>query len=334
VTRTPADRRPGHRRPGERRRPEASDTPRERATRPRLSSALAAGLADLLDTLRLEAGLAPNTLAAYRRDLERFLTSVARAGAIDYGAATQEVIVEHLADLRRSGAAEASVARALTSIKVLMRFLVGEGVLRRDPTGQLAAPKLRQLLPSTLAPEEVERLLAAPLGDGWRAERDRALLEVLYATGARVSEALGLATDDLDPALGALRLHGKGDKMRVVPLGARAREALAAWLAGGRRVVARGQGTTAVFLTRTGKPLDRGAAWRRVKVAALAAGLPATLSPHGLRHSFATHMLEGGADLRVVQELLGHASIRTTEVYTHLDTEHVRTVHRMHHPRA
>jgi len=312
----------------------AAPAPRVHARRAPLPPALAAGLADLIDTLRLEAGLASNTLAAYRRDLERFLAALARTGAADYDAATRDFIVEHLAGLRQRGAAEASVARALTSIRVLMRFLVGEGVLRRDPTDQLASPKLRRLLPSALSPEEVERLLTASTGEGWRAERDRALLEVLYATGARVSEALGLSTDDLDPALGALRLHGKGDKMRVVPLGERAREALAAWLAGGRRAVARGHGTTAVFLTRTGKPLDRSAAWRRVKVAALAAGLPTALSPHGLRHSFATHMLEGGADLRVVQELLGHASIRTTEVYTHLDTEHVRTVHRMHHPRA
>lgn len=314
-----------------------SDSPRPGPATPGarpLPPQLGAGLADLLDALRLEAGLAPNTLAAYRRDLERFLRSLARAGAADFDAATPDVIVAHLGDLRRGGAAETSVARALTSIRVLLRFLVAEGVLRRDPTFDIATPKLRRLLPSTLGPEEVERLLAAPLGDGWRAERDRALLEVLYATGARVSEALGLRTDDLDPALRGLRLHGKGDKMRTVPLGERARIALAAWLAGGRRVVARGQARPEVFLTRSGKALDRTAAWRRVKAAALAAGLPGTLSPHGLRHSFATHMLEGGADLRAVQELLGHASIRTTEVYTHLDAEHIRTVHKMHHPRA
>ncbi len=301
---------------------------------PELPPRLAAGLADLLEALRLEAGLAPNSLAAYRRDLTRFLAALARAGVADYPAVTQEHIVEHLAELRRRGAAEASVARALTAARVLLRSLVAAGVLRSDPTAVLQSPKLRRLLPSALSPEEVERLLAAPAGDGWRAERDRALLEVLYASGARISEALGLRTDDLDPGLHLLRLTGKGDKTRTVPLGARARTALAAWLAGGRRRVARGNATTAVFLSRTGRPLDRTQAWRRVKVAALTAGLPTDLSPHGLRHSFATHLLEGGADLRVVQELLGHASIRTTEVYTHLDADHVRTVHRMHHPRA
>jgi len=239
-----------------------------------------------------------------------------------------------MARLRHTGAAEASAARALTSLRIFARFLVAEGALQRDPTAQLDAPRLRRLLPSALTPEEVELLLVAPRGDSWLAERDRALLEVLYATGARISEALGLCTNDLDPALAALRLHGKGDRMRTVPLGGRARVALNTWLAGGRRRVARQQGTTAVFLTRGGKPLDRTAAWRRVKIAALAAGLPGSLSPHGLRHSFATHLLEGGADLRAVQELLGHASIRTTEIYTHLDADHVRTVHSMHHPRA
>ncbi|MEZ6016577.1 MAG: tyrosine recombinase [Planctomycetota bacterium] len=306
----------------------------DQTPQPPLAPAFARGLADLLDALRLEAGLAPNTLAAYRRDLTRFLRATARRGVTDFAAIDQEALVAYLGDLRRGGAADASVARALTSIRVLLRFLIAEGVLRRDATAELASPKLKRLLPSTLSPEEVERLLAAPTGDGWRAERDRALLEVLYASGARVSEALGLRTDDLDPALRALRLLGKGDKMRTVPLGERARIALAAWLAGGRRAVARGHATSAVFLTRSGKPLDRTAAWRRVKAAALAAGLPGTLSPHGLRHSFATHLLEGGADLRAVQELLGHASIRTTELYTHLDVDHVRTVHRMHHPRA
>ena len=177
-------------------------------------------------------------------------------------------------------------------------------------------------------------MLAAAAPEDWRGERDRALLEVLYACGARISEAIGLRTDDLDPQLRVLRLHGKGDKMRVVPVGARAREALQRWLDGGRREVTRGRSVPEVFLSRSGRPLDRTNAWRRVKAIAQAAGLGSGLTPHGLRHSFATHMLEGGADLRVVQELLGHASIRTTEIYTHLDADHVRTVHRMHHPRS
>jgi integrase/recombinase XerD len=185
-----------------------------------------------------------------------------------------------------------------------------------------------------LAVEEVERLLAAPDGEGWRDQRDRALLEVLYACGARVAEAIGLRTDSLEPSLRVLRLLGKGSKMRVVPIGARAREALVHWIENGRRELPGGRKRAEVFLSRNGKPLDRTNAWRRVKAVALRAGLAASISPHTLRHSFATHLLAGGADLRAVQEMLGHASIRTTEVYTHLDNEELHGIHRLYHPRG
>ena len=166
------------------------------------------------------------------------------------------------------------------------------------------------------------------------AQRDRAFLEVLYACGARVSEAVGLATDAIEPELRVLVLTGKGKKTRVVPLGARARAALESWLAQGRRRLNRDARIRAVFLTRTGRPLDRTNAWRLVRRAAMAAGLRVPVSPHTLRHSFASHLIEAGADLRSVQEMLGHASIRTTEIYTHLDSEHVRSLHRLYHPRG
>jgi integrase/recombinase XerD len=168
----------------------------------------------------------------------------------------------------------------------------------------------------------------------WRVERDRALFEVIYACGARVSEAVGLRTNEIEPSLRVLRLLGKGSKTRIVPLGERAREALERWIAGGRRSLPNAARADAVFLTKSGRPMSRGDAWRVVKEAARRAGLPSTISPHTLRHSFATHLVEGGADLRSVQEMLGHASIRTTEVYTHLDTEHVSSLHRRYHPRA
>ncbi|MBI5361569.1 MAG: tyrosine-type recombinase/integrase, partial [Planctomycetes bacterium] len=188
-----------------------------------------------------------------------------------------------------------------------------------------------------IAPEEVARLLAAPSGKGWppwKRERDQALLEVLYASGARVSEAVALRTDALEPKLRVLRLTGKGNKTRLVPLGERARMALEQWLGVGRRRFLADLSRPEVFLTKSGKPMSRIDAWRVVKAAARAAGIRAELSPHSLRHSFASHMVEGGADLRSVQELLGHASIQTTEVYTHVDSEHVTSLHRLYHPRA
>lgn len=309
-----------------------------------LPPGLAGPVADFLDAMRVEAGLSRNALRAYDSDLRAFGAWAGPRGLEDWSDLEEDEVYAWLGARRADGAAESSVARGLVSLRMLLRFLVQEGQLKRDATARIASPKLRRLLPETFTPEEVERLLRAfePLpgqAPTWRGVRDTALLEVLYAAGARISEALGLTTDDLPPTLETVRLHGKGDKMRVVPLGTRARSALQPWLEDHRpRLAALAQGTArgsrAVFLSRSGRPLDRPNAWRRVKEAARLAGLPSTASPHDLRHSFASHMLAGGADLRAVQEMLGHASIRTTEIYTHLDEEHVRTVHRMHHPRG
>jgi len=292
------------------------------------------GLMDFLDGLRVEAGLARNTLLAYRGDLERFFAFAQARGHSRLQALDSELVLTYLEELRLAGQADASVARALSALRSCLRHQVAEGRLTRDPLALLAGPKLRRALPHVLSAEEVERLLGAPQGDGWRAQRDRALLEVLYACGARISEAVGLRTDALEPTLRVLSLSGKGGKTRVVPCGARAREALERWLADGRRSLLRDPRSTAVFLSKSGRALDRPTGWRIVKAAALAAGLSTEVSPHWLRHSFASHLLEGGADLRAVQEMLGHASIATTEIYTHVDAEHVRSLHRLHHPRA
>ncbi len=306
----------------------------ERAGARAPSGDLRRGLADFLDALRVEAGAARNTLAAYRRDLAAFLAWAAEHEPLArWSDVRPQTIVAWLNARRDAGAAEASVARALCALRMCLRHQLQEGRLERDPAALLSAPVLRRALPSTLAVEEVERLLAAPQGDGWRAQRDRALLEVLYACGARVSEALGLRVDALEPSLRVLLLHGKGDKARVVPIGERARAAVERWRDDGRLALPGARGRRELFLSRSGRPLDRTSAWRVVTAAARAAGL-ADVSPHTLRHSFATHLLAGGADLRAVQEMLGHASIRTTEVYTHLDAEHVRGLHRLYHPRG
>lgn len=299
-----------------------------------LPGALRAGLEDFLEALRVEAGLARNTLDAYRSDLEHFLGWGARRGCRSFEDLEGDLLVDYLAARRTAGRAEASVARSLVALRMLLRHLVGEGRLERDPSALLTAPVLRRALPQVLDVEAVERLLAAPDGDGWRDLRDRALLEVLYASGARVSEACGLRLDHLAPTLRVLRLLGKGDRMRVVPVGERARVALERWLGEGRPRLPGGRARPEVFLSRSGRPLSRLDAWRRVKAAALRAGLGQEISPHVLRHSFATHLLSGGADLRSVQEMLGHASIQTTEIYTHLDADHVRSLHRLYHPRG
>jgi integrase/recombinase XerD len=297
-------------------------------------SAYAEGLEDFLQALRVEAGLARNTLRAYGASLRRFLAWATERGLDGWDRIDANVVVDYLSARRGEGLAEATVAQDLVAIRLLMAHLVLERFSSSNPTELLPSPVLAKALPHVLAVEEVERLLAAPSGDSWRDQRDRALLEVLYACGARVAEAVGLRTNALEPSLRVLRLYGKGSKMRVVPIGARARSALRAWTEGGRTELAGHRTRPEVFLSRSGKPLDRTNAWRRVKVAALRAGLGQEVSPHTLRHSFATHLLAGGADLRAVQEMLGHASIRTTEVYTHLDNEELHGIHRLYHPRG
>lgn len=290
-------------------------------------------LEDYLEALRVESGASRHTLAAYRGDLERFLR-FARPRAADLAALAPEDILAHLEDSRRSGAAEATVARRLSAIRSFFLHLFGEGRIPSDPVSRITTPILRKNLPSTLSIPEVEALLAAPDGDSPLAQRDRAFLETLYASGARVSEAVGLRLEDIEPSLRVLTLTGKGRKTRIVPLGARARRALDTWIREGRAELAGPVRTQAVFLTKSGRPLDRRGAWRLVRRHAQAAGISRPISPHTLRHSFASHLIEGGADLRSVQEMLGHASIRTTEVYTHLDTEHVLSIHRLYHPRT
>lgn len=301
---------------------------------PPLPPALEDPLRDFLLALRVEAGLAANTLRAYRGDLERFLASCHARGVGTFQRLQAEHIIDFLDAERAAGRAESSRARCLSAIRMCLAHLYSEGLLSQDPSARLSAPVLRRSLPSTLSVEEVGRLLAAPNGAGWRDQRDRAFLEVLYATGARVSEAVGLETDAIEPSLRVLVLTGKGNKTRIVPLGERARSALSAWLDGGRKQLLAQQRSLRVFLSQSGRGLDRTNAWRTVQRCALAAGLTTKVSPHTLRHSFASHLIEGGADLRSVQEMLGHASIRTTEIYTHLDSEHVRSLHRLYHPRG
>ncbi len=310
-------------------RPRTSRAPREELPEPWRRD-----LREYLEAARVEAGSARATLTSYRRDLEQAARFFAERGRSGWRDVQSLDLIAHLEALRARGAADASVARSLSALRMLFAFLVGEARLVRDPSAQLTAPIVRRALPDALSLPDVEALLAGPRGAGWLALRDRALLQVLYASGARVSEAAGLRVEDWSRELHVLRLHGKGDKTRIVPIGERCARALAAWVDGPRARTKGAHLRPEVFLTRAGQPLDRTNAWRRVKHAALVAGIKSRVTPHVLRHSFATHMVEAGGDLRAVQELLGHASIQTTQVYTHLDHEHVLALHRLHHPRA
>ena len=296
---------------------------------------------EYLSWLEVERGRSPRTLAAYRRDLGTYQDGLGDRGIDE---ATSADVAAHLERLRRSHTA-ASVARALSSIRGFHRFLVEEGLRVDDPTLDLPSVSITDLLPKALSEEETELLLGAVVGTGAAVLRDRALLEVLYGTGARVSEAVGLNLGDVVAAvegtdLPLLRVLGKGDKERVVPLGGLARAALAEWLSGqGRPLLEpkkwrKRSDAEAVFLNVRGGRLTRVGAFGIVKKYAGRVGLAEKVSPHVLRHSCATHMLGRGADVRVVQELLGHASIATTQRYTKVSAEHLRRAYEGAHPRA
>ena len=295
---------------------------------------------EFLTWMALERGRAANTLAAYRRDLEQYVAWLVEHG-LTVGGVGRADLDRLVGDRRSTGAAPATVARQLAAIRMLHRFLAEEQLRRDDPTADVEGVKVPAGIPKPLSEAQVAGLLAAPVGDEPVARRDRALLELLYATGARISEVVGLALDDLDAETGLVRLYGKGSKERIVPYGRFAAAAVAAWLEpGGRDALvpdrwARRGDAEALFLNRRGSRLTRQAAWAVVRQHGERAGIPTgELSPHVLRHSCATHLLDHGADLRVVQELLGHASISTTQVYTKVSQERLWEVYRAAHPRA
>jgi integrase/recombinase XerD len=305
-----------------------------------LGPAAGAALRRFLDYLAVERGLAANTLSAYRRDLQRYAGWLAAAGVDDPALASEEDLVAFLGALR-TGATPvgtryraSSVARSLAAVRGFHRFLVRERLAGSDPSLDLGAPKVPSSLPKALSIEQVEALLGAVPGDDPRALRDRALLETLYAAGLRVSEATALDLDDVDLEDGSVRAFGKGSKERMVPLGRNARAALGAYLVRGRPALARPRSGAALFLNAQGTRLTRQGCWKILRRHAGHAKLEAEVSPHVLRHSFATHLLAGGADIRSVQELLGHASLATTQVYTKVTQDRLREVYLRAHPRA
>ncbi|UCE59156.1 MAG: site-specific tyrosine recombinase XerD [Phycisphaerales bacterium] len=300
--------------------------PSEKAKRP------APVVKRFLDYLFIECGLAGETVTAYKRDLQEFWDYLVAAD-VEPSEISVEDIHGHLIQLQQRGLSVSSIARHFASMKVFLRHLFSERILRRDVASFLESPKRWRTIPNALHYKQVQALLAAPVPADDFYLRDRALLELLYATGMRVSEAVDLSTKQVNLRLGYLRCIGKGRKERIIPVGRFAIDALGEYLEELRPRLLGRRHSTALFLSRTGRPLDRTNMWRVVRKHARAAGIETPLSPHTLRHCFATHLLAGGADLRILQELLGHADVTTTQVYTHVDETQLKLVHSKYHPR-
>jgi integrase/recombinase XerD len=285
--------------------------------------------------LRVEKGLAANSVEAYARDVRRYLEHLAGCGRTSWDEVARADVQSHLSALAASGISPRSQARALSAIRGLHRLLVRERLARADPTDEVDAPRRGRRLPQLLSREEVDRLLAAPRAmPGAPGSRDRAMLELLYATGLRVSELVTLEVNQVDVESRVVLARGKGNKERLVPVGTPATDAIRAWLAGPRERMLHVRRTRDLFVTSRGRRMTRQGFWKLLGRYARVAGIARRISPHKLRHSFATHLLEGGADLRAVQSMLGHADVSTTEIYTHVDRSHARRLHARHHPRA
>jgi integrase/recombinase XerD len=308
-----------------------SSVPRRRSATSRASAAWAEDIDGFMAFLALERGLSVNTRAAYQRDLDQAAAFFAQLGRGGWTTVAHDDAAGWLRSIRGK---PASVARKLTALRVFARHLVREKRRGDDFTELLNGPKLGRRIPGTLTAAEVARLLAAPAGGDPRALRDRALLELFYSSGLRVSELAGLTLQQLDLDGGFLRVFGKGAKERVVPVGSRARDALAAWIASGRPHLVKPRTGSQIFLNNRGTALSRVMLWMIVKKHAARAGLEGRkVKPHLLRHSFATHLLGGGADLRAIQEMLGHASITTTQIYTAVESGRLVDHHAKYHPR-
>jgi len=286
-----------------------------------------------LNYISVERGLSVNTISSYKRDLNIFQKYLGTKNIGSWAKVSRSDINSFLLKRREDGINPATVARELVAIKMFFRFLAQEGLLKEDPTLVLEAPRLWKRLPESLSVEEVEKILKSPKTDNPIGYRDRTCLEVLYATGIRVSEASDLKVSDVNLDVGFLRCRGKGDKERIVPVGKMAVKYITNYLSSIRPALSKKNTDTHLFLSRLGKRISRQSTWKMLKKYALAAGIKKDIGPHTLRHSFATHLLERGADLRVVQEMLGHSNISTTQIYTHVNKERLKAIHKMFHPR-
>jgi len=295
--------------------------------------AFADGIDLFIGYLELERGLARNTAKSYESDLKQAAHFLKKHGAANWARATPKHLTAWLHWLSDQGFSASSQARKLTAVRMLFRHLVAEKVCADNPTLLLSGPKIRRKLPQTLSTGEIQKLLGGPTGADAYAIRDRAMLELVYSSGLRASEICGLTLQQVDLEHGFVRVFGKGSKERVVPLGDKARDAVQAYLGSGRPRLVKPKTGSELFITERGKAMSRKTLWVMVKTAAARAGLEKSVKPHLLRHSFATHLLGGGADLRAIQEMLGHASIGTTQIYTAVESSRLLDQHAKHHPR-
>lgn len=287
-----------------------------------------------LNYLSVERSLSNNTITAYRRDLAKYVSCLEESGINSLSQSTRKDISDFMFRLKDNGLNASSIARNLAAIKVFYRFLVRERILKADPSSLLDSPRLWKRIPDALSYREVEDLLKGPSLRQTQGIRDRAILEVMYATGMRVSEAVNLKVTDANLDAGFARCIGKGSKERIVPLGKQAIAALRRYLEEARpKLLKKSSTETILFLSRLGKRVSRQSFWKIIKAYARKARIKKNIRPHTLRHSFATHLLEGGADLRSVQEMLGHADISTTQIYTHIDKNRLKLIHKTYHPR-
>ncbi|KIH76809.1 tyrosine recombinase XerD subunit [Geoalkalibacter ferrihydriticus] len=287
-----------------------------------------------MNYLTVERGLAVNTLEAYGRDLTRYLDFLEKHEVAAVADISATHVLGFLGALKNAGLAPRSRARSLVAVRTFHKFMVAEKIAVANPADRIESMRLMQSLPDTLSPREVERLLAAPVEPTPMGLRDRAMLELLYATGLRVSELVGLRLGDVQVLMGCVRTLGKGRKERLVPVGETALSELDVYLREGRPLLGKKAASLHLFLNRSGNGLTRQGFWKIIKRRALQAGIRKNITPHTLRHSFATHLLENGADLRAVQAMLGHADISTTQIYTHVTRERLRRLHEQYHPRG
>ena len=289
---------------------------------------------EFVNYISIERGLAKNTLLAYRRDLQKYLEYIEKGGTSHIQQVSRDRVTAYMYDQKQKGLSTTSICRSLAAIKMFHRFLVRERLAKEDPTNLVDTPKLWKRVPEVLSTGEIEAMIKASQGRKKQNIRDHAILELFYASGMRVSELVELKVENVNFDIGYVRCIGKGRKERIIPIGKRAQEAIKKYCEKTRNELVKSQITTVLFVSRLGKKVSRQSVWKIIKQYAKKANIKKTIKPHTLRHSFATHLLEGGADLRSVQEMLGHSDISTTQIYTHVDRERLKSVHKQFHPRA
>ena len=289
---------------------------------------------EFINYLSVERGLARNTLLAYRRDLQQYFQQLDKQGISSIDQIKKDKVTDYIYWQKKQGLSTSSICRSLAAIKMFHRFLVRESLAKIDPTNLVDTPKLWQRVPEVLSGAEVEAMIHAAEGRKWQNVRDLAILELFYASGMRVSELATIKLESLNLDVGYVRCVGKGQKERIIPIGKRARQAIKRYIDSIRGKLDKNKNSSDLFLSRLGKKMSRQNIWKLIKFYAKKANIKKEIKPHTLRHSFATHLLEHGADLRSVQEMLGHADISTTQIYTHVDRERLKSVHKQFHPRG